>query len=238
MRLNLDWPSTLGGWDQREQDATDHLGRYAPRESCPHPILVIELALDLGISSVLPAAFYDLARYGPSKILSGAPYPSLAIDHFISGGMGPSPPASVVLSRDNLCRTFEGRENIQHFMATFIATELQNRPPSPECLFQFDVDPSRPCHESFYFIMLNVLRSVGGIACGRDADALFTLIQAMEMLSRTDFSDGQRQCGLRMCQPCKTDFAVSAIKARADVWASLPAWFGLADPKKRDAVFS
>jgi hypothetical protein len=233
-RLNLDWPSTLATWDQREQEATDILGRYVPRESCPHPILVIELALDLGIPSVLPAAFYDLARYGPSKILAGSPYPSLAIDHFISRELGPPSPATVTLSRDNICRTFQGRENVQRFMATFIATELQNRPPSAECLFQFDVDPSRPCHESFYFIMLNVLRSVGGIACGRDADSLFTLVQAMEMLSRTDFSDGQRQCGLRMCQPCKTDFTVSAMKAREEVWGSLPAWFGLVESNKLD----
>ncbi|KAJ7354523.1 hypothetical protein DFH08DRAFT_855143 [Mycena albidolilacea] len=47
--------------------------------------------------------------------------------------------------------------------------------------------------------MLNVLRSVGGIACGRDADPLFTLLQAVEMLERMDFSDGTRVCGLRMC---------------------------------------
>ena len=44
---------------------------------------------------------------------------------------------------------------------------------------------SRACLESFYFIMLNILRSVGGIACGRDADPLFTLVQATEMLSRS-----------------------------------------------------
>jgi hypothetical protein len=55
------------------------------------------------------------------------------------------------------------------------------------------------CRESFYFIVLNVLRSVGGIACGRDADPLFTLLQAVEMCERTDFSDGTRMCGLRMC---------------------------------------
>ena len=46
------------------------------------------------------------------------------------------------------------------------------------------------CIESFYFILLNVLRSVGGIACGRDGDLLFTLVQAVDMLSRTDFRMG------------------------------------------------
>jgi hypothetical protein len=63
------------------------------------------------------------------------------------------------------------------------------------------------CIESFYFILLNVLRSVGGIACGRDGDPLFTLVQAVDMQSRTDFSDGVRQHGLKMCERCKGDFA-------------------------------
>ena len=83
-----------------------------------------------------------------------------------------------------------------------------------------DVDSvHHPCREFFYFIILNMLRSVGGIANGRDADPLFALIQVTEMLFRTDFSDGQRQCGLRLCQPCKTDFAMLAAKAREEVWS-------------------
>jgi hypothetical protein len=64
----------------------------------------------------------------------------------------------------------------------------------------------RYCVESFYFILLNVLRSVGGgggIACGRDGDPLFTLVQAVD----TDFSDGVRERGLKMCERCKGDFA-------------------------------
>ena len=71
--------------------------------------------------------------------------------------------------------------------------------------------------------MLNILRSVGVFANGRDADFLFTLIQeATEMLFRTDFSDGQRQCGLRLCQPCKAEFAMSAAKAWGKVWSLMP----------------
>lgn len=94
--------------------------------------------------------------------------------------------------------------------------------------------------------MLNVLRSVGGIACGRDADPLFTLVQAMEMLSRTDFTtadgpggnmdvgdeggvggDGSKKCGLKMCAMCKVDFAKAVAKAREEVWGLLPSWFEL-----------
>ena len=51
-------------------------------------------------------------------------------------------------------------------------------------------------------MLLHILRSVGGIACGGDGDPLFTLVQAVEMLSRMDFSDGARQLGLKMCGKC------------------------------------
>ncbi|KAG5349301.1 hypothetical protein E4T56_gene11640 [Termitomyces sp. T112] len=238
-RLDIDWPSTLAGWDRREQAATDSRGRYVPRESCPHPILVIQLALDLGIDSILPAAFYDLARYGPSKIMSGAPLPPSAFDEYLVKDKSKSlPPVRIFyLSRGQLLRTLRGRERVQRYMAHFIASSLQSRSPAPDCVHSLDADPSRPCHESFYFIMLNILRSVGGIACGRDADTLYTLTQAMDMLSRTDFSDGQRQCGLRICQPCKVDFAACAMKAREEVWAALPRWFGLTGEDDADETF-
>ena len=118
-------------------------------------------------------------------------------------------------------------------MATFIARDLNRRPPAAECLNRNNddiTDPiNHPCDESFYYIMLSILRSVGGVNNGRDADPLFTLNQATEMLFRTDFFDGQRQRGLRLCQPCKADFAMLAAKAREEVWSLMPRWFGLVE---------
>ncbi|KAF8168565.1 hypothetical protein B0H34DRAFT_64923 [Crassisporium funariophilum] len=238
-RLEADWPSTLAGWDLRERHSTDETGRYVPRDCCPHPILVIELALDMNLPSILPAALYDLSRYGPSKILSGAVSPTTAYEQKISQLHGiPFPLEKPVrLSRDMLCRTLRGRESTQRYMAGFISKDLHGRIPSADCLNRHEKEgPSRPCHESFYFIMLNILRSVGGIACGRDADPLYTLVQATEMLFRTDFSDGQRQCGLKLCQPCKADFAASASKARETVWSQIPQWFALVESEKHNSL--
>ncbi|KAJ7907691.1 hypothetical protein B0H13DRAFT_2233417 [Mycena leptocephala] len=192
-RLELDWPSTLAGWDQREQAATDSFGHYGPRASCPHPILVIDLALDLGLSSLLPAALYDLARYGPSKIMAGTPASPLS---FTSERAVPRKPAT--LSPALLITTFRGREAAQRYLTDFVIKELQGRAPAPDCVYLEEDAPSRMCRESFYFIMLNVLRS------------------AMDMLSRTDFSDGHRQCGLKL-----------ATRAREEVWKLLPTWFDL-----------
>jgi hypothetical protein len=59
----------------------------------------------------------------------------------------------------------------------------------------------------------------------------------MDMLSRTDLSDGHRQCGLRLCHTCKIDFANAATRTREEVWRLLPAWFGLAEePARVDGV--
>lgn len=242
-RLQLEWPSTLAGWDYREQAAIHANGHYIPREFCAHPVLVIELALDLDLPFLLPAAFYDLCRYGPSKIMFGTPKPVVEFDQYLADSLDfPStvPPSSpqlpVSLPRTLLFRILRGRELVQQYMATFIASELQGRVPSRGCIYQLDKDPSRPCHDSFYFIMLNVLRSVGGIACGRDADSLYTLVQMVEMLSRTDFSDGVQMCALRMCDSCKLDFTGATMRAREDVWTALPVWFGLIEDDDREGL--
>ncbi|KIJ62509.1 hypothetical protein HYDPIDRAFT_176574 [Hydnomerulius pinastri MD-312] len=224
-RLSQDWPSTLADWDKREAAATDSSGRYAPRDALAHPILAINLALELGLPEVLPSAFFDLSRYGPSKILQGArAFP---------------PPPVIHLSHDSLVRTLKGRESAQLYISTFLRRALAQHP-SPSCLHSAKLSsssssatqtptPSPHCTESFYFIQLNVLRSVGGIACGRDADPLYTLTQAAEMLERKDFSDGVRTCGLRMCGVCKKEWKGEVGRARAEVWGMIPGWFGSVD---------
>ncbi len=174
---------------------------------------------------------YDLSRYGPSKIKIGASPPALA-SHSLRPDLDVEAYYNqpVTLPPVLLFRTFRGRECAQKFLAAFIEKELQSRAPSAECANRLDVEnPSRACQESFYYIMRNVLRSVGGISAGRDADPLFTLLQAVDMLSWTNFSDGEQQCGLRLCHPCKVDFAAAVGRAREEVWGLLPCWFGIQD---------
>jgi len=174
---------------------------------------------------------YDLSRYGPSRIKIGAPPPALA-SHTLRPDLDVKAYSNqlITLPPILLYRTLKGRECAQKFLAAFIDKELQSRAPSADCANRFDVEnPSQACKDSFYFIMLNVLRSVGGISTGRDADPLFTLLQAVDMLNRTDLSDGEQQCGLRLCYPCKLDFAGAVGRAREEVWALLPYWFGIQD---------
>ncbi|KAF9269143.1 hypothetical protein L218DRAFT_976940 [Marasmius fiardii PR-910] len=243
-QLSADWPNTLDGWDIRESEATDERGIYLPRENTAHPVVVIELANEMGLVDLLPSAFYDLSRYGPSKILIGAPPPTplskkekekrqKTSDQDLEEKSKP-----VTLTHDLFVRTLQGREQAQKFLHSFIMTHIWNRAPSVDCFYRSELGNSgRACHESFYFITLNVLRAVGGIACGRDADPLFTLGQAVDMLSRMDFIDGSssgtgtggKRCGLRLCGACKADFTEACGRARKDVWMQLPKWFGLED---------
>ena len=279
-RLAHDWPTTLADWDRREAAATDVSGRYAPRDAYAHPVLAINLALELGLPEVLPSALYDLSRYGPSRILAGArelppvfaaPDPcalrwtedgatrklqSQPLAQPRDGKQTQSPgdgkPPMIHLSHDSLIRTLRGRELAQLYISTFLARALEYRP-SAACLYSTrggvgttaattglppggtaaTASRSAHCTESFYFIHLNVLRSVGGIAVGRDADPLYTLVQAAEMVERKDFSDGVRTCGLKMCGVCKREWKGEVGRAREEVWGLIPVWFGLRD---EDAV--
>ncbi|KAL5530738.1 hypothetical protein ACEPAF_6996 [Sanghuangporus sanghuang] len=229
-RLMIDWPTTLICWDSRESEATDKHGRYSPRVRFPHPILVINFARQMGITSVLPSAFYDLCRYGPSKIVAGV------IQHRHKGPIKvPSQEANsetptVRLSLDDLRIAFIGRENAQRVVASFIEQELNNREPAADCHNrELAGDNGRHCRESFYFIMLNLLRAVGGLSSGRDCDPLFSLTQAAEMMNRSDFSDGTHFCSLKLCVACRADFAQAVKIAREQVWTQIPSWFGMAD---------
>ncbi|KAF7790175.1 hypothetical protein EIP86_001127 [Pleurotus ostreatoroseus] len=257
--LSADWPSTLAGWDAREKGAVDEKGRYAPREACAHPILVIELAREMGVREWLPGAFYDLARYGPRRIVSGAVRAELGMDGAEQdreegaeegegegegsgkekgNGKGKEKGKMVYLGRADLHTILLGREAGQRFLSSFIASELSSRPPSAACAHAQaasttssstspSADPSRACRDSTYYVHLNVLRAVGGITHGRDADALFTLAQIVEMLGRTDFTDGVRRCGLRICCACRRELEDVVRGAREKVWGMLPGWFGL-----------
>lgn len=205
-------------WNDRERLVVNCDGVYSPRDIYTHPILVINLCLELGFTSFLPAAFYDLSRYGPSKIAE-----SVLSSSECDEGSWPS------VSGDVLLAVLEGRERGQKYVTHYVATELCKRAPSPFCTNAGD-DYSRLCHESFYFIMLNILRCVGGLSNGRDADPLFTILQSVEMMSREDFINDQGKFRLGLCGPCKADFTLAAGRAREEVWRRMPVWFGLEEP--------
>ena len=230
--LEIDWPSTLSGWDAREFCSTDVHGRYDPRATITHPVMVINFAREMGLTHILAPAFYDLCRYGPSKIVSGTfSIPFTGPPELVPREVARNSPWTIHIAQDDLHLVMRGREEAQRAVAQFIETELTNREVTPEC-HNITRDNGRVCRESFYFVMLNVLRSVGGIACGRDCDPLYTLTQSVKMLSRKDFSDGNGGAlvSLRVCAACKMDFAAAVSEAREKMWSMIPGWFDLVCP--------
>lgn len=224
-RLELDWPSTLQGWDSRELEAqSTPKGCYAPRQFSPHPVLVIELAIELGLNHLLPSAFYDLSRYAPTKIMYGTP----GIKSVLVSSS--TEPRYVCLSSQLLVRTFLGRESGQRYLVDFLSSHVTCRKPSSDCLFPRDC-LSHPCVQAFREIRLNIFRSIGGIDSGRDADPLFSLAQAMELLTKPDRIEGERARAL-MCSPCKVAFLDDFARVRETAWMHLPSWFGLEEESK------
>jgi hypothetical protein len=251
-------------------------GLYDPRREIPSPIHVINLARELNVGSVLPAAFYDLARYGTSKTAGGTePLPRLVLEvpsptsasasasaspssgspseatgnapHLnpnsssSSSSSSSSPPSSLLLSQftspmlvqdtspvrlshEDLVLTFRGRESMQRSVSSFLAAQVKNRVPANGCTVP---GGGQACRDAFYFITLNTLRAVGGIAAGRDGDPLFTLGQMIDMLHHTEWVDGQYLRGLPMCGKCREEFIPAVHAGRQAIWDQIPTWFGL-----------
>jgi hypothetical protein len=246
-------------------------GHYDPRQEIPSPIHVINLARELNVGSVLPAAFYDLARYGASKTAGGteplahlvleipsensspasattttatlvfsssssssqaAPVTAVATDRLPSGPY-PCPlsrfvspmlvqeSTPVMLSHDDLVLTLRGREHLQRSVATFLDAQVKHRAPAEGCT------GGQACRDAFYFVALNTLRVVGGIAAGRDGDPLFTLGQIVNMLHHTEWVDGRYLRGLPMCAKCREAFIPAVHAGRRAIWDQIPGWFGL-----------
>ncbi|KAI0268311.1 hypothetical protein BC834DRAFT_923355 [Gloeopeniophorella convolvens] len=208
-RLQTYFPVTLAEWDRRERMSVASDGHYDPRHEIPCPIHVVNLARELNVGSILPAAFYDLSRYGTSKTASGTE----PLAHLET--------APVMLSHDDLVVTFRGREALQRSVATFLNEHVKNRAPAAECV------GGQACRDAFYFITLNTLRAVGGIAAGRDGDPLFTLGQMIDMLHHTEWVDGQYLRGLPLCGKCREDFIPVVHAGRQAIWDQIPEWFGL-----------
>lgn len=129
--------------------------------------------------------------------------------------------APVVLSHDDLVLTFRGRESLQRSVATFLNAHVKYRTPSPECT------GGQACHDAYYFVTLNTVRAVGGIAAGRDGDPLFTLGQMINMLHHTEWVDGRYLRGLPLCGKCREEFIPTVHAGRQAIWDQIPAWFGL-----------
>ena len=211
-RLRLDWPSTLTEWDARERAATTPNGLYKPSLTRTDPILVIDLARELSLPSLLRAAFYDLSRYTPTHILRGS---SVTPDG-----------QRVFLSRTDLMLAFQGKEAGQNFVSLFIARELEDRGPSPWCLSVHNKD-SEICRDAFALVTYECMRALSGLTTGRETDPLFMLQCIVGLQIQQTGTDFDEKPAARGCEICRADLRATIRRARQSIWDSIPGWFGI-----------
>ncbi|KIK53795.1 hypothetical protein GYMLUDRAFT_49209, partial [Collybiopsis luxurians FD-317 M1] len=205
-RLTLDRPCTLEAWDARENEA-----------------------LELSLDQFLPSAFYDLSRYGPSKIMYGTPgIKSILVSP-------DEEPRYVCLSNQLLVQTLRGCECAQHLLIDFLSIHVENRQPSVKCLYRHPLHPSliksHPCVQGLQQIYFDTFHCIGGVSIGHDADPLFTLNQTMERPTKPDRIESERMKAL-ICRPCKLEFLACA-RGREAAWGCIPSWFGLEEVLER-----
>ncbi|KAI0633407.1 hypothetical protein C8Q77DRAFT_1157616 [Trametes polyzona] len=211
--LSLSWPATLELWELREKAVTTAEGMYSPRPVLAHPIMIINLAREIGENKLLPSAFYDLSRYLPSQLMEG---------HVVDG-------VHHHLADDDLCRVLRGKEQGARFFSTFIVTELEARGPSVHCLHRNEVQPAlkRACQMAFEAVTFELIRDVNGMVCNRNTDPLFTISESVLMQTRDDQPGVENKAAYRACEACRLDYAAVVQAAREEFWRQLPAWFEL-----------
>ena len=221
-RLRADWPLTLSDWDSRERLRMVPEGPDKPSVTRGNPVLIINLARELSLPSLLPPAFYDLSRYSPSQILR------VSLE-----GPGCSRES---LPGTDLMLVFRGMEAGQRYVSSFIAEELENRAPAPWCRHIHD-SQSHICRDSIATVTYESLRHMSGVMAGRERDPLFTLQCIVDMQSRETGTDVAEKVTARSCEMCRADLRMATERARQAVWENIPDWFGLDASAVEDEIY-
>ncbi|OBZ65239.1 hypothetical protein A0H81_14734 [Grifola frondosa] len=216
--LSIPWPSTLKGWDAREDIArayeaerTAHRGhRY------PSPIDVINLAREVDAPELLPAAFYDLSRYHCSQIFEPGP------DEPLSG--------STELSLADTRRLALGKEVSQHAVTALIQGMGQGAP------------QGSPRHASSSTTLRQRPRGSGQI-CVSAAACRKDFLELVELATQHYLFDRERGCAdplyvaeelgqlksaeFSECKACAKSLEMWAARERERMWKLIPSWFRL-----------
>ncbi|KAF8826080.1 hypothetical protein HHX47_DHR6000588 [Lentinula edodes] len=125
--LSIAWPSTLKGWDAREDVARAYemeTGTSGAR-LYPSPLAVINLAREVDAPTLLPSAFFDLSRYTYPQIFDPCAQDPLYYPSSNSPSPPPSlsstpPPPPICLSLGDTQRLCLGKEASQHAITSLI----------------------------------------------------------------------------------------------------------------------
>ncbi|KAI0373891.1 hypothetical protein BV20DRAFT_1012809 [Pilatotrama ljubarskyi] len=226
--LRLAWPSTLKGWDAREDVARAHeLETGLLRgHRFPSPIAVINLAREIGADDLLPAAFYDLSRYSYAQIYEPHPGDPLHPDSSPSGSS-----LSHALSPADMQRLALGKETAQHAITALIQN-MEYASPEPQ-----RQHPRIHRHSRSRSATRSATLCVTPAACRKD------LCELVELAKQHYLMDRERGCADPLyvaeelgqlksaefsdCAACATDLEAWAARERERLWKAIPDWFRL-----------
>ncbi|KAI0060251.1 hypothetical protein BV25DRAFT_1807603 [Artomyces pyxidatus] len=233
--LSLAWPSTLKGWDAREDRArafeleSSSEGAYL----YPSPIAVINLARETNAHSLLASAFYDLSRYTYAQIFelcddtssrfrpcSGASSPLVS----------PLPLSMLALSTGDMQKLALGKEAAS--LAVSAVIHGMGRGPHAHARkgsFSFYPHPHSPtshpavcsspgaCRRDFAEL---VALATQHYVCDRERGCADPLYVAEELgaLKSAEASE---------CRACARALEIWAAKERERMWKMIPLWFRL-----------
>nr|GAT48275.1 predicted protein [Mycena chlorophos] len=219
--LSIAWPSTLRGWDAREEIArafelqTSTSGGHF----YPSPITVINLAREVNAPQLLPSAFYDLARYTYAQIYEPAPDEPLY-----------QLPGTASLSPLDMQRLSLGKEAAQVAITTLIQSMGHAQ------------TAQRQTHAHFRKNSTGLI-CLSAAACRKDFAELTQLATSHYIFDRErGQSDplyvseevGQlKSAELSECKACARSLERWAAAERAKIWHMINVWFRLELPVDR-----
>ncbi|KAJ7334079.1 hypothetical protein DFH08DRAFT_880102 [Mycena albidolilacea] len=220
--LCIAWPSTLKGWDAREDVARSFematsasAGHYYPS-----PIAVINLAREINAPCLLPAAFYDLSRYSYTQIYEPAEDEPLF-----------QAPTSASLLPLDMQRLALGKEASQHNITALIQTmgHAQTHIRHAQALTHIRKNSSGGM-------------CVSAAACRKDFSELVDLATQHYLFDRerghcdplyVSEELGQlKSAEFSECKACARSLETWAAKEREKMWKMIPLWFRLEPPSE------
>ncbi|KAI0774668.1 hypothetical protein BD413DRAFT_302275 [Trametes elegans] len=226
--LRTAWPSTLGEWDVREDFSRTHEMETGLLRGYrfPNPIVVINLAREIGADDLLPAAFYDLSRYSFVQIFEPGEDDPLHPS---------SPPAATSISHAlapaDLQRLALGKETAQHAITALIQN-MEHA--SSDAHRRRTGVHQRSCSRSATNVPVLCVTSA---ACRKD------LCELVELAKQHYLMDRERGCADPLyvaeelgqlksaefsdCPACARDLEAWAAKERERLWRAIPDWFRL-----------
>lgn len=235
--LGIAWPSTLQGWDVREEltrayEAEKSLHRG---HMYPSPIAVIELAREVDAPELLPAAFYELSKYHYAQIFEPRPgdplYSSPSHSSPSLSSLSPSTSASTLSMRDMHCLTV-GKECTQHAVTGLIQGMTSD--------FHRDHALGSQTHSS---VLGHYQRKLSDRVCLCPAMCRKDQCELAELATNHFLFDRESGCSdplyvadelgslksieFSECKACAKSLECWAKRERERIWKMIPHWFRL-----------